>query len=64
MNSANNTRVVNVWPKGVSVEAVKTNGNKAHYAYLDGEIVQPVTLDTDKFKAAFGFVPCTGTIAQ
>lgn len=56
-------RSVLVWPKGVDIADVKTNDNEAHYAKLDGNIVQPVALAADQFKAAFGFVPTTGSVA-
>jgi hypothetical protein len=58
----NNVRAILVWPKGVAIGDVKVNNDDAHYAYLNGKIVQPVAFSADQFKAAFGFVPCSGTI--
>jgi len=57
-------RSVLVWPKGVDVDAVKTNDNEAHYAKLNGTLVQPAIISVDVFKAAFGFVPMTDSVAE
>ena len=56
-----NNRVVNVWPKGVEKADVKVNAAGNEYALLDGAPVQPVTIDAHAFKAAFGFVPESGS---
>jgi len=54
-------RVVNVWPKGITSDEVKVNDQGNEYALVDGAPVQPVTIDAHVFKAAFGFVPMTGS---
>jgi|SRR3990167_5199403 len=57
-----NPRVVLVWSKGVLLDDVKTNGAGADYAKgYDGVTVVPTQIATDTFKAAFGFVPLSGT---
>lgn len=56
-------RSILVWPKGVNIDAVSTNDNGAHYAVVNGETVQPVAFSADQFKAAFGFVPLTDSVA-
>lgn len=63
-----NPRVVLVWPKDVLVDDVGTNDSGAHYAYnpneVNGGIVQPSQISSDVFKAAFGFIPCSDTVAR
>lgn len=59
-----NSRVVLVWPEGVCPDGVAVNNNGAHYAFVEGAIVQPVALDAGQFKAAFSFVPNSGSIAE
>jgi hypothetical protein len=61
---AHNSRVVLVWPKGVGAEDISTNDDGNQYAKLDGAIVQPVTIPADTFKAAFGFVPNSGSMGR
>ena len=57
-------RTVLVWPKTVGLDDVKTNDNGAHYAKVAGQIVQPAQIPADTFKAAFGFVPLTGSAGR
>lgn len=57
-------RSILVWPKGVDLNTVKTNDNGMHYAKLGGKLVQPVTFSADQFKAAFGFIPETDSVAS
>jgi hypothetical protein len=63
---ANNSRVVCVWGKGVLVEDVKVGQNGAMYArdYDTDNLVTPALIAADVFKAAFGFLPLTGSVAS
>jgi hypothetical protein len=57
-------RTILVWPKGVLVEDVKQSSYGFHYATVNGALVQPAQIPADVFKAAFGFIPVTGSIAR
>ena len=61
---ATNSRVVLVWAKDVMVDDVGSNGDGAHYASLDDVNVVPTQINADTFKAAFGFLPLTGTVCR
>jgi len=61
----NNNRFILVWPKGVGVDDVKIGANGNLYARdTNGEIVQPVAFAAHDMKAAWGFVPESGTQAR
>jgi hypothetical protein len=57
-----NPRVVLVWPKDVTIDDVHSNERGADYAQVYGEYVQAAQISTDVFKAAFGFLPLTGSV--
>lgn len=61
---SNNSRVVCVWPRGVDVDDVKVGANDAMYVNTGDALVQPALIPTDVFKAAFGFLPLTGSVAS
>jgi hypothetical protein len=59
-----NPRVILVWPEYVGKDDVKTNAAGNQYAKVNGMTVQPASIAADTFKAAFGFVPLSGSCCR
>jgi hypothetical protein len=59
--------MVNVYPLGVTLDQVlesQTHAGRFYAKDADDNIITPAMIPADVFKAAWGFVPCTGTKAS